>query len=416
MCQFRDQERDKHVLKPMARAFMHRAFLAQCEATSRSQARIPLPDGALELIAAGDGAVSTANAHAPYVHKWSTWCQVQGQQDFPPDPWNVMVWLLEAATGDNSSAPTKNRCNALSWACTQMELPPVTTNTLVKRARTALLKRLGSKNEQKEPILPEHVRSIFAKHAAPLNVELAPLLNVMWLATMVEGALRWDDLSSVSLGSVCCFEGAVRLFCAQTKTDQYREGQWAVLASSQAPESAVQLIWRVIERLTGLWALFPLAVRTSLLSPSAKAPTIDPGDDTAFLCEVSMACPLQLVEWEGKSVPFPKLGFMGLMPSSEFSKVLKQWAIELGLDPSHVASHSCKIGAVHAADAAGIPDRLIVKMGRWRSEKMLGHYVGEARSTRELARHLHEKWQRSTIAEDNPGSLCLGRAESEGGV
>ena len=389
----RGQHRAKHELKPLARAFLQRSLDAQYAASQPGQQRVPLPQEALDILAAGDQAVSTANQYAPYVDKWSQWCSRRGVPDFPPDAWNVVVWLFECAAGDTSVSPTLNRCNALSWGCTQMGQSPIGQHSLVLRAKRGLHAQLGLRSIQKAPILPEHVSRIYLQHAANENVAPITLLDVTQVAVMVEAAARHDDMCSVSLGSVCCFEGAVRLFCPQTKTDRYRDGQWLTLVTSEAPDSAVQLLWRVINRLVRLWDSFPREIKMSLLGSS---PQTDPNHATAFLDEVSLACQLHPVTFNGTSVDFPRLGFSGLRSSGEFSKILKGWAVELGLDPTRFASHSCKIGSIQGANEAGIPDRLIIKMGRWRSNNMLGHYIGEARSTRELVAHLNEKWFRST--------------------
>ena len=391
----RGQIRAKHKLMPMAQDLLKRALDVQYASSHTGQQRVPLPQGALDILAAGGQAPSTANHHAPYVDKWSKWCSARGVLDFPPDPWNVAMWLIECAARDATASPTLNRCNALSWACGQMNFAAVGQDPLVLRAKNGIRARLGLKNEQKAPILPEHMLKIYLRHAAKEDVALPILLNVTRLAVMLESAARHDDMSSVSLGSVCCFEGAVRLFCPQTKTDQHREGQWLTLVTSAAPESAVQLMGRVISRLAHTWESFPYETRVALLGPSTQ---VDPCHATAFLEEVSLACQLRSVTWNSMTVEFPQLGFVGLQSSGEFSQILKGWASELGLDPAQFASHSCKIGSIHGANAAGIPDRMIIKMGRWRSNNMLGHYIGEARSTRELVAQLKEKWYRSTDA------------------
>ena len=387
----RMQQRDKHQLLPLARNFLTRAFATKCTSAQSDQRRLPLPSGALEILAEGDQSNSTANAYAPYVDKWSQWCSKKEIADFPPDPWNFSVYLLEAATNDKTAAPTNNRRNAMAWACARMGMRSVTQDDFVVSAVRALHVRLGVRKLQKEPFLPEYVRSVFERHAAPRDAELTTLLNVMRIATMVEAGLRWDDLSSVSFGSLCCFEGAVRIFCAQTKTDSHREGQWATLVASGAPEAAVQLIQCVQDRLMSMWAEFPLDIRRKLLGANSL---VDPANDESFLEEVSMACVLRHVTWDGRAALFPQLGFRQLASSGDFSKVLKGWAAELGLDPNAFASHSGKIGCIHGASAAGIPDRMIRQMGRWRSEVMVAHYLGEARTTRELVAHLSEKWQR----------------------
>jgi len=50
-----------------------------------------------------------------------------------------------------------------------------------------------------------------------------------------------------------------------------------------------------------------------------------------------------------------------------FNLCLKQLALLCNLDPTGISSHSLRIGGASALAAAGVPDYLIMDMGRWRS-------------------------------------------------
>jgi hypothetical protein len=50
-----------------------------------------------------------------------------------------------------------------------------------------------------------------------------------------------------------------------------------------------------------------------------------------------------------------------------FNLCLKQLAVLYNLDPARISSHSLRIGGASALAAAGVPDYLIMDMGRWRS-------------------------------------------------
>jgi hypothetical protein len=158
----------------------------------------------------------------------------------------------------------------------------------------------------------------------------------------------------------------------------------------------VQLLFRLVFELTRIWSSFTLKLRISLLSGLAPGVVVDPTHAFDFLEEISLGCKLRTVTLEsGKVVRFPQFGFTNLQKSNDLSQIIKVWMTSLGLDSRHYASHSLKIGSIHAADSVGMPDRLMNVMGRWRSEKMLGHYIGAVRSMRELAAGLKERWPRS---------------------
>lgn len=70
------------------------------------------------------------------------------------------------------------------------------------------------------------------------------------------------------------------------------------------------------------------------------------------------------------------------------------------------------VGGVHTAAEIGIPDRLIQTMGRWRSQNMVGHYIGAKRSARELAERLSALWPRAkTDTEEQAGARRSGGTE-----
>ena len=58
-----------------------------------------------------------------------------------------------------------------------------------------------------------------------------------------------------------------------------------------------------------------------------------------------------------------------------FNLCLKQLALLYNLDPTRISSHSLIIVGASALLAAGVPDYLIMEMGRWRSLTFLTSYV-----------------------------------------
>ena len=52
---------------------------------------------------------------------------------------------------------------------------------------------------------------------------------------------------------------------------------------------------------------------------------------------------------------------------SHLNLCLRQLAVAVGLDPRRISSHSLRIGGAAALAAAGMPDYVIMNMGRWKS-------------------------------------------------
>jgi hypothetical protein len=398
----RTQERDKHTLKPYALKLITRALeeLRSQEQATSGRPSVVSSNMTVEFML-GTCSASTANAHAGYVEKWSAYCVSAGMTDFPTNAFEFARFLSGEAEGNQTAAPTQNRCSAISWASKLFGHPNPCEAKVVLAVRQGLAIKLGFKREQKSPLMQEHVQKIFHLHDNQ-EASLQEQLSYLKVAAGVEGSLRHDDLTSISMGSIVVISNTVRVFLASTKTDKFREGQWATLAFSLARESFSQRLLCMVDVLKKRWEAFSVETRRGLLEQdlgveAAREVDLNGGQ---FLDEISLACVTQEVRAaDGKStVSFPRFGFKNLVTSQEFSAVIKGWAHSIGLDPKLFASHSLKVGSIHSAAEAGVPDRLIKKMGRWRSETMLAHYIGEARSMRELTDALTTRWPRSEIS------------------
>jgi hypothetical protein len=61
-------------------------------------------------------------------------------------------------------------------------------------------------------------------------------------------------------------------------------------------------------------------------------------------------------------------------------------AVYFKLDPTRISSHSLRIGGASALAAAGVPDYIILDMGRWKSLAFLA-YVRRTTQMFEVARY-----------------------------
>ena len=60
--------------------------------------------------------------------------------------------------------------------------------------------------------------------------------------------------------------------------------------------------------------------------------------------------------------------------TNTISKMIKKRVKSVGLDPKLFGAHSFRTAVVHDAVAAGIPEPLIQKTGRWKSKCWLGYF------------------------------------------
>ena len=70
----------------------------------------------------------------------------------------------------------------------------------------------------------------------------------------------------------------------------------------------------------------------------------------------------------GDNVPLFRTKDNKLMLKSSFTKWLKQRLLRLGFNPKLYAGHSLRRGGAVSAQRSGVPDHVIQRMGRWRSQ------------------------------------------------
>lgn len=68
----------------------------------------------------------------------------------------------------------------------------------------------------------------------------------------------------------------------------------------------------------------------------------------------------------------------------EFRIALKDMLHAIGLKESDFGTHGFRKGRITDLDSAGVPDRLKLEVGRWRSDGMLSVYVDKNRTVQSL--------------------------------
>ena len=176
--------------------------------------------------------------------------------------------------------------------------------------------------------------------------ENAPLANVRTLAICLisfAGFLRYNELAKLKESDLAFFEDHLELYIESSKTDQYRDGAWVVVARTRTELCPVQML----ERYMALASI---------------------GEDAEkFLF---------------RGILNTKLGAR-LRPSGGLSytrvrELVLEMLAKIGLDRSRYGLHSLRSGGASAAANAGIPDRWFKRHGRWRSENAKDGYVKDS--------------------------------------
>ena len=85
-----------------------------------------------------------------------------------------------------------------------------------------------------------------------------------------------------------------------------------------------------------------------------------------------------------RRVSYTKSGYTLRHHKLSYTRALELVRVQLksiGLEPEEYGLHSMQSGGASLAAALGIPDRLIMRQGGWKSEESKNNYVKETRNT-----------------------------------
>jgi len=158
------------------------------------------------------------------------------------------------------------------------------------------------------------------------------------------GFFRFSELKACD---VKFFPSYASIFLESSKTDQFRDGAWNVIASSDLPTCPVKALEEYI-----------------------SAAQIDLSEDLPLFRALATPRSKEIVRSQGISY-------------ARARELLKDAFRGLN-DVSKLSLHSLRAGGATSVANAGIPDRLFKRHGRWASEKVKDGYVKDDFNSRLL--------------------------------
>ena len=195
---------------------------------------------------------------------------------------------------------------------------------------------------KKLPICPEHLHSLVHKFAG-VDATLPDIRDVCFCLVAFAGFLRFNELCNLRWCDIVFKDTHFSLFIPRSKSDQYGSGATRVVARTGNPTCP-----------------FDMLRRYATLS----------GDN------------ISSTQFVFRSVYKSKAGGYLLRDGSKLSysrarELFIQKFRAIGLDTSLYGLHSLRIGGASAAANSDIPDRVIKKHGRWKSDKAKDTYCRE---------------------------------------
>ena len=220
------------------------------------------------------------------------------------------------------------------------------------RQREVARRTLRSTAARRSPVSTEQVNAVLLlleqEDSLPADIMAAAIVLGFY------GFLRADEIRHVEWQAMRLNADFAEIFIIDSKTDQYAEGRWVVVAASASGLASVACPVRVLRRLLERGEY---AVR-------------DADASDALLVRAVSATPKRA---QPHCLRGPR---QGLSYSALLDKCRAAFA-RIGVDGAAFAMHVLRISGATEAARAEVPDRLRLTQGGWRSEQTLRRYTRE---------------------------------------
>jgi hypothetical protein len=277
-----------------------------------------------------------------------------GLQSCPAAPATVALYLtlvrVRCEIGGHGWGPVKTASSAIHHHHERKGAPSPTYHALCKTARATAKRTLKStKKQHRRGFLPDEVRALVDEHL--LYADTPPLLQdyigVVGAVLAFAGLFRGDDVQHIDTSPdfMKFRDSHMEIFLCSSKGDQFADGCWVFISrvynDDGTPSSYCPVVLMENLLVAGDYA-------SSGYGPLVRR--VAPGG-AALRASLKPIC------------------------ASTLRATLLRLCIAAGVDTKGLGYHSLRIGGASAMANAGVPDRLIMVLGRWRSVSVFRTYA-----------------------------------------
>ena len=185
----------------------------------------------LKLLSVASRAPSTVQCYLSGFQRWKKWCLEMNVSHFPADPVYVALYLLSIMETKESSRVVRNSLYSIDWAHKIAGLDVPSVHPMVSAVKESSSRLYGRPVVKKEVITSEML-SMLAYKYFDYHPSLYQARTVALCLTAFTGFLRYDELSNLLCLDVKFYPDYFLLFIESSKSDQYRDGAWVPISSS----------------------------------------------------------------------------------------------------------------------------------------------------------------------------------------
>jgi hypothetical protein len=309
-------------------------------------------------------AASTLKQYKPHWDRFCLWCLKHGYQDpysLPPRLVSLHITEVFKAAKERhvGHGVIKATSASIGYHFLARGLPsPTEKDPACGIVRSAAARTLIGKHLDRDPMTLEQLNQA-ALTVISRDMSLTDLMAITATSLAFGGLLRPSEACSILVHQdlLKISKDFVEFFIPSSKTDQFYEGAWAQVAA--VPGSVY----------------CPVLLTTALLSRGKFVTAPEQGQDAGPLLRATCMGPNGLEQLHqttaSLSDPIPAWNY------TTFLKNFRSMTSRAGLPPS-ILPHSMRIGGAQQGAVSGVPERLIMYQGRWKSVATLHVYLAGA--------------------------------------
>lgn len=299
---------------------------------------------------------STVRKYKSYFKQWIVFARKYDMCPIPVEVDDFVLFLSYKAKSGASHSVLSSLLFSVKWFQRQF---PGNNKSLESSTIDAILessKRMVRKSNQKEPITMDSLREMAFLYF-PNGIDevskkdLLLLRNITLCIIAFAGMFRFNEISNIIRENIKFHDSFVDIFVSKSKCDQFREGNHVVVAKTGSTYCPYNMLFQYCQ--------------------------LAEFDDAHYIF-----CRFTFFK---KSKEYSIAEFNIPISYTRMREIFIFMCKQIKLDSSKFGLHSLRSGGTSAAAESGVPDRLIKRQGRWKSEKSKNTYIKESVSNKLLA-------------------------------
>ena len=280
--------------------------------------------------------------------KWLKWSKKFKFKPFPVNKKHLMLFITELTDKKVSVSIMNNILYSISWVHTIADLEDPCKSNLIVKMRQGAKRILAKPIVKKNPITPEILKTMVSY----FGQDKKNLMNWRFICMCLLGYyvcvvffFRFSEIANIKRSDTKIYKDRLEIYVSQSKTDKFKEGARTII-SAMCNNSSVCLK-----------LIFMHYLALAKISDSSEE----------FI--------LRAISKSGSEYKLHKTKKNSYGRSRE---ILLQNLEKIGISKSSFGLHSLRSGGVTASSNAEIPERLIQRHGRWKSDNSVKGYIHDS--------------------------------------